>query len=48
VNPRRTGVDTLLFVRDALKFQYSDGSRDAETLLTDPISGNLYPVIREQ
>ena len=48
VNTRGPAVDTLLFVRDALKFQYSDGNRDAETLLTDPVSSNIYVVSKRE
>jgi hypothetical protein len=40
--PVYKGADTVITAIDSLKFVYPDGNRDAETLLADPLTGDLY------
>jgi len=43
-------TEQLIFVKDVEKivYQYADGSRDAETLLFDPIDKNLYLISKRE
>ena len=40
-------VDTLIYEVERLVFQYPDGNRNAETLMIDPTSKNIYVVSKE-
>ena len=42
------GLDTTLYNSDILRFQYPDGNRDAETLLCDPLTQDLYIVSKRE
>jgi hypothetical protein len=43
-------TEQLVFVKDVEKiiFQYTDGSRDAETLLFDPLDNNIYLISKRE
>ena len=43
----QTSIDTMLYDVERLVFQYPDGNRNAETLMIDPISKNIYVVSKE-
>ena len=47
VSVAQTPVDTILYEVERLVFQYPDGNRNAETLMVDPISRNIYIVSKE-
>ena len=47
VSVEQTPVDTTLYEVERLVFQYPDGNRNAETLMIDPISRNIYVVSKE-
>ena len=47
VSAEQTPVDTILYGVERLVFQYPDGNRNAETLMVDPISLNIYIVSKE-
>jgi len=47
VSVEQTPVDTILYGVERLVFQYPDGNRNAETLMVDPISRNIYIVSKE-
>lgn len=43
-----SALDTALYDTDILRFQYTDGNRDAETLLYDPLMQDLYIVSKRE
>jgi len=47
VSIEQTPVDSILYGVERLVFQYPDGNRNAETLMIDPISRNIYIVSKE-
>ncbi len=48
VNIGQTPKDTVIYKVDRLVFQYPDGNRNAETLMIDPITLDIYVVSKEQ
>ncbi len=47
VSIERTPVDSTLYDVDRLVYQYPDGNRNAETLMLDPLTLNIYIVSKE-
>lgn len=47
VSVNQTPVDTILYEAERLLFQYPDGNRNAETIMVDPISRDIYIVSKE-
>lgn len=41
-------VDVTIDYQQKIVFKYQDGSRDAETLMVDPLSGNIYIVSKRE
>lgn len=48
VDTTRTPTDTVITEADRLVFQYPDGNRDAETLMVDPPTGDIYVVSKRE
>ena len=48
VNPHQAPVYTTLSEVEIITFQYPDGNRDAETLLVDPLTKDLYVVSKRE
>ncbi len=48
VNPNQMPIDTVLTNVQTIAFQYSDGSRDAEALMVDPLTRDLYVVSKRE
>ncbi|MDA2929474.1 hypothetical protein MYX84_05930, partial [Acidobacteria bacterium AH-259-O06] len=48
VDFKQSPVEITLFDVDTIAYQYPDGSRDAETLLLDPLSKDLYIVSKRR
>ncbi len=48
VNARQAPVETVLTGAQTLKFRYPDGARDAEALMVDPLSRDLYFVSKRE
>jgi hypothetical protein len=44
----RENSDTTLTVVDRIKFQYPDGSRDAESLMVDPLTRDIYIISKRE
>jgi len=44
VSPGQTPVTTTLYGVETFTLEYPDGPRDAETLLVDPLNGDLYVI----
>lgn len=48
VIPEKAPVDTVLKDVDKIPFKYPDGKRDAETIMVDPISKDIYIVSKRE
>ena len=48
VDTSQTAVDTVLASIDVITFQYPDGKRDAEGLMVDPLSADIYIVSKRE
>ena len=44
----KTGAVLIEMAVDAIRFRFPDGSRDAETLMSDPLTGDLYIVSKRE
>lgn len=43
-----TGIDTTIDIIQKITYKYEDGSRDAESLMVDPITGDIYIVSKRE
>ncbi|NOY59203.1 MAG: T9SS type A sorting domain-containing protein [Calditrichaeota bacterium] len=48
VDTTRTPTDTIITKAERFVFQYPDGNRDAETLMVDPPTGDIYVVSKRE
>lgn len=48
VDANQAPVDTSITGAETITFQYPDGNRDAETLMVDPLTGDLYVVSKRE
>ena len=47
VSPDQTPIDTALFNAENLPFQYTDGNRNAETVMIDPLTQDIFIASKE-
>jgi hypothetical protein len=48
VDPKRVLAETEIGQSDAIELTYPDGSKDAETLLVDPLNGDIYVIAKRE
>jgi len=48
VDPNQSPITTTLTGVDAIKLQYPDGARDAETLMVDPVTRDIYIISKRE
>ncbi len=48
VDSEQSPVVTTLFGVDTIKLQYPDGARDAETLMVDPVTKDIYIITKDE
>ncbi|MDH3269120.1 MAG: T9SS type A sorting domain-containing protein, partial [Ignavibacteria bacterium] len=48
VDSSQTPIDTTLYGAEVITFKYPDGSRDAETVMVDPITKDIYIVSKRE
>jgi len=48
ISPGKAPIDTTLNITEKITFRYPDGKRDAETLMVDPITRDIYVVSKRE
>ncbi|MCZ6818469.1 MAG: T9SS type A sorting domain-containing protein [Calditrichaeota bacterium] len=48
VHPQQAAIDTVLAGAETIAFQYPDGKRDAETLMVDPLTRDIYLISKRE